>query len=1148
MRRRRREQAVRPARKEPFFLHDAVQHGPPVAVEFARRGASRRILQDSREQAVYFPGGEKGPPVDIFDEFFQRLPLDRMRAGLVGLRRRVRIPGSVETVCAGGFKGQARQATLRLRMPFSPDGVLAIHRPDVVVVARRDQFFHDSYGAGSIFHIYDGPAVRRVDLDRGMYRRGGRAADEQGNAESLLFHFAGDMHHFVERRRNQTRQADHIRPLFAGRVEDALTWSHYAKVLYREAIALQHHADDVFSDVVHVALHRGHDHLAASARKRRGFVSLHERHEVFYGLLHHARRLHHLREKHLAVAEQVAHPVHALHQRAFNDVQGPVRCLSRFLDVAQNMFVESVDQRMLQPGPDGRGAPGIRLGAFCFGGFAYALRYGEQAFGSVGPPVQDRVLYCFAERVRNVVVRDEGARVHDRHIQSGARRMVQEYGVHGPPHRFVPSKRKRNVAYAAAHQGAGAGRLDMRDGIDERAGVSVVLFDSGGYGQNIGIENNVFGREIDALRKQGVTARADFHPPLDGRGLPFFVERHDHHGMSQVADRPGLPQKHFFAFLQTDGIGDALALQAFEAGLEHLEARGIHHDRHAADAGFGGQQVQEPPHDRLAVEHALVHVDVDDVGAARHLFARDFQRGGEILVPDMPQENPGAGHIGALADMQQARGFRFGKRFEPRQPHAPLRFRRLARQGRQDRLPNRFDMRRRGAATAAEYVHHMVFGDSFQDGCRGFRGFVVGPEFVWQAGVRVQADRGIGDMGHFADMPVEVAGPERAVKAHGQRVCMANGNEKRLQRLSRQRTARAVGYGARYDRRKRRARIPFKPGDCVQGRFRVQRVENRFHQQQIGAALAEAPGRLVVCGAQFFERSAPVAGVFDLRRHGQRAIGGPHAPRHQFAFARFANPPVGCFPRQRRRAPVYFEDKMLQSVVGLGRPVRRETVRGQDVCARRQILLVDIGDEVRLRQAQEVDVAPQLPLRVSESFPAKGVFVQSEGLRHCAVGPVHQHNAPAHRLAQPVEALRSAVHVFSVRAISVASRCWFNVYKCMCSTPSACSRSACLQATSRAISKISSSLFPWNSFRNPFGTTVPHLSANPNTREGLWMGMTPGQTGAAMPLCAHSSRNDRKASVSKKSCEIAKSAPASTLRRSTAKRSSGLRSSGCPSG
>ena len=45
-----------------------------------------------------------------------------------------------------------------------------------------------------------------------------------------------------------------------------------------------------------------------------------------------------------------------------------------------------------------------------------------------------------------------------------------------------------------------------------------------------------------------------------------------------------------------------------------------------ATSGSVAMQVQERGHRRLAVEHALVHVDVEDVGAAAHLIERDLDR------------------------------------------------------------------------------------------------------------------------------------------------------------------------------------------------------------------------------------------------------------------------------------------------------------------------------------------------------------------------------------------------------------------------------------------------------------------------------------------------------------------------------------------
>ncbi len=101
---------------------------------------------------------------------------------------------------------------------------------------------------------------------------------------------------------------------------------HHAHVDNLKVVALQHHGDDVFADVVHVALDGG-DHdlaLAGDVDARRLLLALFfldVGNQVGHGLLHHARAFHHLGQEHLARAKQVADHVHAVHQRAFDDVQ-----------------------------------------------------------------------------------------------------------------------------------------------------------------------------------------------------------------------------------------------------------------------------------------------------------------------------------------------------------------------------------------------------------------------------------------------------------------------------------------------------------------------------------------------------------------------------------------------------------------------------------------------------------------------------------------------------------------------------------------------------------------------------------------------------------------------------------------------------------
>ena len=123
------------------------------------------------------------------------------------------------------------------------------------------------------------------------------------------------------------------------------------------------------------------------------------------------------------------------------------------------------------------------------------------------------------------------------------------------------------------------------------------------------------------------------------------------------------------ALLHGDGIDDALALQAAQAGLDHLPLGAVHHHRHLGNIGFGGDEVQEAHHGGLAVQHGLVHVHVDDLGTVFHLLARHGQGFFILLVEDQARKGLGAGDIGALAHVDEQRTLADEDGLQARQAH-----------------------------------------------------------------------------------------------------------------------------------------------------------------------------------------------------------------------------------------------------------------------------------------------------------------------------------------------------------------------------------------------------------------------------------------------------------------------------------------------
>ena len=146
------------------------------------------------------------------------------------------------------------------------------------------------------------------------------------------------------------------------------------------------------------------------------------------------------------------------------------------------------------------------------------------------------------------------------------------------------------------------------------------------------------GSKPTCLDEQLVGALADLHLALDGVGLAGLVERHHDDAGAVALDVAGLGEEVRLPFLQADGIDDALALDALQASLEDRPLRAIDEHRHARDLGLGGDVVEERGHRLLGVEHALVHVHVDHVGAASDLVHRDAHGLGVVLGLDQTGE------------------------------------------------------------------------------------------------------------------------------------------------------------------------------------------------------------------------------------------------------------------------------------------------------------------------------------------------------------------------------------------------------------------------------------------------------------------------------------------------------------------------------
>ena len=457
-----------------FFRDDLFEHRLRVGVELGGFGADDFVRQNIGEAPVEFPGGEKRSPVDVFGDFGEREVLgnygvgggttgerggavggehaqtEKLRLGNIngrpidGLTAVARL-GEREHLARAFAVGEFDALLLLLGARFRDEGGLAVG-----VEQLRDHADH----ARGVEHVDDGLGVMGRDLDRVVGGRGGGAADEQRDLETLALHFLGVVDHLVERGRDEPGEPDDVGTLFFRGGENLFARHHDAEIDDLVIVTGEDDADDVLADVVHVALHGRHDDAAlslggAAGRYECGFFRLHKRLEVGDGFLHDAGGFHDLREKHFTGAEEVADDAHAVHERSFDDEERLAVFYPRFFGVHVDELVDAFDQRVRETLFDGALAPGLLdldvggLGAG-LGGFEFFAEFYE-ALGGVGAAVEDHIFDEFEQFFVHLFVDLEHRRVDDAHVHAGLDGVVEERRVHGLAHGIVAAETEGDV-------------------------------------------------------------------------------------------------------------------------------------------------------------------------------------------------------------------------------------------------------------------------------------------------------------------------------------------------------------------------------------------------------------------------------------------------------------------------------------------------------------------------------------------------------------------------------------------------------------------------------------------------------------------------------------------------------------------------------
>ena len=165
---------------------------------------------------------------------------------------------------------------------------------------------------------------------------------------------------------------------------------------------------------------------------------------------------------------------------------------------------------------------------------------------------------------------------------------------------------------------------DSFSGLDKINCVIIMLFNACGYRKNIRVKNNILWRETNFINQYAVRARANFKFSIRGVSLTLLIKSHDNNGCSIPQTQFRMLNKLILSLFERNRIHDCLTLNTFQTSLDYRPFRTINHYRHTSNIWLGCRKVQESGHSRFTVEHAFVHIHINNLSAILNLLTRNI--------------------------------------------------------------------------------------------------------------------------------------------------------------------------------------------------------------------------------------------------------------------------------------------------------------------------------------------------------------------------------------------------------------------------------------------------------------------------------------------------------------------------------------------
>mmetsp|Transcript_7433 Transcript_7433/g.12935 ORF Transcript_7433/g.12935 Transcript_7433/m.12935 type:complete len:281 (+) Transcript_7433:994-1836(+) len=199
--------------------------------------------------------------------------------------------------------------------------------------------------------------------------------------------------------------------------------------------------------------------------------------------------------------------------------------------------------------------------------------------------------------------------------------MMQKHCMNGLTDNVDSAKAEGQVGNTARNLNMRAKLLDSLGGLDEVNTIVCMLLHARTNGEDIGIEDDVFWWEVYFGTDQNIIrALANPHLFFLSGCLTLLIEGHDHYCSTMLAYDGGMFNELLLAHLQGNGVDDRFALAPFQASLNNLKLRRINHERTLGNIWLGHSNLDELLHCFHAIEHPIVHIDVNNMSTVLNLL------------------------------------------------------------------------------------------------------------------------------------------------------------------------------------------------------------------------------------------------------------------------------------------------------------------------------------------------------------------------------------------------------------------------------------------------------------------------------------------------------------------------------------------------